>query len=200
MVVANPANTNCLILSHFAPKIPKENFSCLTRLDHNRALAQLASKANTTVSHVKNVIIWGNHSSTQYPDVSFATIDGKPVKDVIKDEAYLHGEFLTTVQKRGAAIIAARKASSALSAAKAIKDHIKTWYFGTPEGEWVSMGVIATGNKYGIDEKLCFSFPVKCKGFKYEIVNGLKWDEFSKTKIETTQKELQEERKEGLGE
>ena len=199
MVVANPANTNCLILAHYAPKLPRENFSCLTRLDHNRALALLADKAKTDVSHVKNVIIWGNHSSTQYPDVNFATINGKPAKEVIPDEKYLHTDFLTTVQKRGAAIIAARKASSALSAAKAIKDHIKTWMFGTPEGEWASMGILANGNKYGIDENLCFSFPCKCKDFKYEVVNGLAWDEFSKGKIEATQKELQDERKDALG-
>ncbi len=199
LVVANPANTNCLILSHYASKLPRENFTCLTRLDHNRALAQLAEKAKTEITKVKNVIIWGNHSSTQYPDVNFATIDGKPAKEVIPDEKYLHGDFLTTVQKRGAAIIAARKASSALSAAKAIKDHIKSWFLGTPGDEWVSMGVLSVGNKYGVDENLCFSFPCKCKDFKYEVVNGLKWDEFSKGKIEATQKELQEERKDALG-
>ena len=150
--------------------------------------------------NVKNVIIWGNHSGTQYPDVNFATINEKPVKEVIPDEKYLQGEFMTTVQKRGAAIIAARKASSALSAAKAIRDHIRTWMFGTPEGEWVSMGVLSVGNKYGVDENLCFSFPCKCKGFAYEVVNGLAWDEFSKAKIAATQKELQEERKEAIGE
>jgi malate dehydrogenase len=186
-------------LSHFASKIPKKNFSCLTRLDHNRALSQVAVKSSVPVHKVKNVIIWGNHSGTQYPDVSFGTVDGKPIKEVIKDEAYLHGEFLTTVQKRGAAIIAARKASSALSAAKAIRDHMRSWFLGTPEGEWVSMGIIATGNKYGVDENLCFSFPCKCKGFEYEVVDGLIWDEFSKGKIAATQKELQEERKDALG-
>lgn len=196
LVVANPANTNCLTLSANAPKIPKKNFSCLTRLDHNRALAQLADKAKTTVEKVKNVIIWGNHSSTQYPDVTHGTIAGKPIKEVIPDEKYLHGDFLTTVQKRGGAIIAARKASSALSAANAIKDHMRSWYFGTPEGEWVSMGVIAPDNKYGVDPNLCFSFPVKCKGLEYEIVDGLAWDAFSKEKIAATQKELQEERAE----
>ncbi len=199
LVVANPANTNCLALSHYAPRIPKENFTCLTRLDHNRALAQLAEKAKVPVPKVKNVIIWGNHSSTQYPDVSFATIDGQPLRGIITDEPYLKGEFITTVQKRGAAIISARKASSAVSAARAIRDHLRTWYFGTPEGEWVSMGVLTQGNKYGLDENLCFSLPCKCKNFKYEVVNGLKWDEFSKEKIAITQKELLEERKDALG-
>ena len=156
-------------------------------------------KVGIQVQKVRNVVIWGNHSGTQYPDVSFATVDDKLVKEVIKDEAYLHGEFMTTVQKRGAAIIAARKASSALSAAKAIKDHMRSWFFGTSEGEFVSMGIIATGNKYGVDENLCFSFPCKCKGFEYEVVNGLAWDEFSKGKIAATQKELQDERKDALG-
>lgn len=146
-----------------------------------------------------NPIIWGNHSSTQYPDVSHATINGKPAKEVINDDKYLHGEFMTTVQKRGAAIIAARKSSSALSAAKAVRDHMRSWYFGTKENEWVSMGVVSKGNPYGIDENLCFSFPCTCKDFKYQIVGGLKWDEFSKGRIEETQKELQEERKDALG-
>lgn len=160
----------------------------------------LADKANVDVSKVKNVAIWGNHSSTQYPDVNSATINGKPAKEVINDEDYLHGEFINSVQKRGAAIIAARKFSSALSAAKAVRDHMHNWYFGTSKGEWVSMGVIAKGNGYGIDENLCFSFPCICKNFQFEIVNGLTWDAFSKEKIEATQKELQEERKEGLNE
>jgi len=199
LVVANPANTNCLALSHYAPKIPKENFTCLTRLDHNRANAQLALKAKVPVTSIKNVIIWGNHSSTQYPDVSFATIDGTPLRGIIVDEAYLKNEFISTVQKRGAEIISARKASSALSAAKAIRDHMKSWYFGTPDGEWVSMGVMTNGNKYGLDENLCFSLPCKCKDFKYEVVNGLKWDEFSQQKIKITEKELLEERKDALG-
>jgi malate dehydrogenase len=197
--VANPANTNCVILSSFASKIPKKNFSCLTRLDHNRALAQLADKAKTDVSKVKNVIIWGNHSSTQYPDVTHGTINGKPVKEVIPDEKYLQGEFMTIVQKRGAGIIAARKASSALSAAKAIRDHMRSWFFGTAESEWVSMGVMTGGDSYKIDSSLCFSFPCKCKDFEYEVIPSLTWDDFSKEKIAATQKELLEEKKEALG-
>lgn len=199
LVVANPANTNCLILSSFAPKIPKKNFTCLTRLDHNRTIAQLAEKANAPVNTIKNVTIWGNHSSTQFPDTVNATINGKPVAEVITDAAFLTGTMMTTVQKRGAAIIAARKASSALSAAKAIRDHMRSWMFGTPEGEWVSMGVIAENTKYEIDHDLCFSLPVKCKGFEYEIVEGLAWNAFAKEKIALTMKELQDERKDALG-
>jgi malate/lactate dehydrogenase len=168
-------------------------------LDHNRALTQLAEKSKVKLSEVKNVIIWGNHSSTQYPDVTHGTISGKPINTVVTDTKYLQEEFITTVQKRGAAIIEARKNSSAVSAAKAARDHIHTWMFGTAEGEWVSMGVIVENNTYGIDKNLCFSYPVKCKDFKYEIVPGLAWDEFSKKKIEATQKELQEERMEALG-
>lgn len=162
-------------------------------------MTQIADKVKVKLTEVKNVIIWGNHSSTQYPDVSHGTISGKSIKDVITDIKYLQEEFITTVQKRGAAIIEARKNSSAVSAAKAARDHIHTWMFGTAKGEWVSMGVIAASNPYGIDKNLCFSYPVKCKDFKYDIVPGLAWDEFSKKKIEATQKELQEERMEALG-
>ena len=199
LVVANPANTNCLILATNAPRIPKKNFTCLTRLDHNRALAQLAAKTNVPIEQVKNVVIWGNHSSTQYPDTSYAKINEKFAAEVIGGTKYLHEEFITTVQKRGAAIIAARKASSALSAAKAIRDHMRSWYFGTPEEEWVSMGVLSVGNNYGIDENLCFSFPCKCKNFEYKVVEGLIWNEFGKEKIKATQKELIDERKDALG-
>jgi malate dehydrogenase len=198
LVVANPANTNCLMLSQYAPSIPKKNFSCLTRLDHNRALSQLAIKANTPVETVKNVIIWGNHSSTQYPDVSYATINGKKVSEVISDQKFLTQDLIATVQKRGAAIIEARKNSSVISAANAVKDHLKSWVLGTPEGTFVSMGVISQGNKYGIDENLCFSFPCTCKNFEYTIVDNLPFSEFSKEKIAATEKELKEERAEAL--
>ena len=195
LVVANPANTNCLMLSKYAPSIPKKNFSCLTRLDHNRAIGQIALKGKFLVNEVKNVIIWGNHSGTQYPDITYATASGKKVSEAINDEKYLHGEFISTVQKRGAAIIEARKASSALSAANAIKDHMMCWYYGTKDDEFVSMGVLTQGNKYGIDEDLCFSFPCKCKDFEYQIVDNLPFSEFSKLKIAETEKELKDERK-----
>ncbi len=199
VVVANPANTNCLILSTNAPKIPRRNFTCLTRLDHNRALVQLAEKAKVPVADVRNVIIWGNHSSTQYPDVTYALIQGKRAVGVIVDNEYLHNAFISTIQKRGAEIIAARKASSAMSAAKAVKDHMRSWFLGTKDGEWVSMGVMTEGNTYGLDQNLCFSLPCKCLAFDYQVVTGLAWDEFSKEKIRATEKELQDERKEALG-
>ncbi|KAF2285466.1 hypothetical protein GH714_004723 [Hevea brasiliensis] len=144
LVVANPANTNALILKEFAPSIPEKNITCLTRLDHNRALGQISERLNVQVSDVKNVIIWGNHSSTQYPDVNHATVKTssgeKPVRELVKDDEWLNAEFITTVQQRGAAIIKARKLSSALSAASSACDHIRDWVLGTPEGTWVSMG------------------------------------------------------------
>jgi len=198
LVVANPANTNCLALSKYAPNIPKKNFSALTRLDMNRALSQLSLKSKADIATIKNVIIWGNHSSTQYPDVSHGTIGGKSVIETLGDSEFLHGNFITKVQKRGAAIIAARKLSSAMSAANAVKDHLKDWFSGTKEGEFVSMAVLNVGKAYGLPEDLCFSFPVKCHNFEYEIVHGLEWSEFSKNKIEITTKELEEERKEAL--
>lgn len=193
VVVGNPANTNCLIVKKYAPSLPKENFTCLTRLDHNRAKYQLAAKANTSPVEVKNPIIWGNHSSTQYPDYRLATISGKPAPAVINDPEWAKGEFVKTVQARGAAIMNARGASSALSAAHAIIDHMHDWIVGTPEGEFVSMGVIADGS-YGISDEIIFSYPVKCKDGKYEIVQGLELDEFSKSMIEATKKELIEEK------
>ena len=159
----------------------------------------LAKKAGIALAKVKNTIIWGNHSTTQYPDVSHALIDGKPAMEIVNDEKYLRGEYVKIIQKRGAAIIEARKASSAVSAAKAIRDQMRNWYFGTPEGEWVSMSVLSKGNPYSIDENLYFSLPCICKGFSYKIVEGLKIDEFSKGMIDITQKELQSERKEALG-
>jgi len=143
LVVANPANTNCLILSENAKDIPKENFSCLTRLDHNRAVSQLALKAKVDVEKVSNVIIWGNHSSTQYPDVNHATIDGKAARTVVNDDTYLNTDFIKTIQLRGAEVIKLRKTSSAFSAANATKDHLKDWYFGTKKGEFVSMGIVS---------------------------------------------------------
>eukprot|EP00742_Colponemidia_sp_Colp-10_P005916 GILJ01006327.1.p1 GENE.GILJ01006327.1~~GILJ01006327.1.p1 ORF type:complete len:403 (-),score=67.11 GILJ01006327.1:187-1395(-) len=197
LVVANPANTNALIASTYAPSIPKENFSCLTRLDHNRALSQVAIKANVPVSDVKNVVIWGNHSSTQYPDVNHGVIRGQPIRQAINDDAYLNGPFISTVQKRGAAIIEARKLGSAMSAANAIKDHMKDWLQGTGPGEFVSMGVLSNGS-YGIEEGLCFSYPVQCGQGKCQIVQGLTLDEFSRKMIAATKKELLEEKEEAL--
>lgn len=192
VVVANPANTNAWVLGQNAPSIPKENITALTRLDHNRSLGQLAEKTGTHNGDVKKCIIWGNHSSTQYPDVNHATIGGKPVREVVGDDAYLDGEFVKTVQQRGAAIIQARNASSALSAASATCDHINSWVNGTPDGDWVSMAVPSDGS-YGIEEGLLYSFPVTCKGGKWSIVQGLAIDERSRGLMNATAKELKEE-------
>uniref|UniRef100_A0A7C9EAE6 Malate dehydrogenase n=1 Tax=Opuntia streptacantha TaxID=393608 RepID=A0A7C9EAE6_OPUST len=197
LVVANPANTNALILKEFAPSIPEKNLTCLTRLDHNRALGQIAERLGVHVSDVKNVIIWGNHSSTQYPDVNHATVttsEGeKPVRELIADDKWLKTEFITTVQQRGAAIIKARKLSSALSAASAACDHIRDWVLGAPKGTWVSMGVYSDGS-YGIQPGLIYSFPVTCQNGEWSIVQGLKIDNFSMEKMKATEEELIEEK------
>ncbi|KAL4599985.1 hypothetical protein ACB092_11G165800 [Castanea dentata] len=196
LVVANPANTNALILKQFAPSIPKKNITCLTRLDHNRALGQIADRLKIHISDIKNVIIWGNHSTTQYPDVNhvtFTTRNGeRPVREHVADDHWLKTEFITTMQQRGVAIIKARKASSAFSAATAACDHIRDWVFGTPKGTWVSMGVYSNGS-YGIPPGLIYSFPVKCEKGKWSIVQGLKIDEFSRAMMDATAKELIEE-------
>uniref|UniRef100_A0AAQ4RE06 Malate dehydrogenase n=1 Tax=Gasterosteus aculeatus aculeatus TaxID=481459 RepID=A0AAQ4RE06_GASAC len=198
VVVGNPANTNCLIASKSAPSIPKENFSCLTRLDHNRASSQVAMRCGVSSDKVKNVIIWGNHSSTQYPDVHHAkvTVSGaeKPAYDAVKDEAWLRGDFISTVQLRGAAVIKARKLSSAMSAAKAICDHVRDIWFGTKEGEFISMGVYAAGNSYGIPEDLIYSFPIEIKNQTWKMVDGLPINDFSRGKMDATAAELVEER------
>jgi len=204
LVVGNPANTNCLILQENAKTIPKENFSALTRLDHNRAKSQIALHLNVPVSSVHNVIIWGNHSSTQYPDVNHAYVTGKgsdktPVRRLVNDDNYLHTEFVSTVQKRGAAVIAARKLSSATSAAKAITDHMRNWVCGTKEGEIVSMAVPSDGS-YGIKEGVIYSYPVRCSGGKYHIVQGLAVDGFSRKMMTATDDELRSERKMALEE
>lgn len=197
LVVANPANTNALILKEFAPSIPAKNITCLTRLDHNRAMGQISERLKVHVSDVKNVIIWGNHSSTQYPDVNHATVTTsnreKPVREAVADDNWLNTEFITTVQQRGAAIIKARKLSSALSAASAACDHIRDWVLGTAKGTWVSMGVYSDGS-YGIPEGLIYSFPVTCEQGEWSIVKGLKVDEFSRAKMDATAKELAEEK------
>lgn len=197
LVVANPANTNALILKEFAPSISEKNITCLTRLDHNRALGQISERLNVQVSDVRNVIIWGNHSSTQYPDVSHATVkikDGeKPVRELVADDDWLRGDFITTVQQRGAAIIKARKLSSALSAASSACDHIRDWVLGTPEETWVSMGVFSDGS-YNVPAGLIYSFPVTCVNGEWSIVQGLPIDEFSRKKLDATAEELTEEK------
>jgi len=197
LVVANPANTNCLILQKHAPSIPKENFTCLTRLDQNRAVAQIALKTDAAVTDVKNVIIWGNHSATQYPDVNHAKVRNESVRNIINDDVYLNLDFISKVQKRGAEIIQVRGGSSVFSAANAIKDHLRDWYFGTKEGSFVSMGVVSDGS-YGVPEGLVFSYPVTCEDFSYKIVQGLSLDPFSTEKIRITTQELVEERNEAL--
>jgi len=199
-VVGNPANTNCLIMSKYAPSIPKENFSALTRLDHNRAQAQIALKAGVSCDHVKRCVIWGNHSNTQYPDIHQCLVkghDGKEIsaKEAIKDDAWLNNEFIKTVQTRGAAVIAARKLSSALSASKAISDHCRDWFHGTKE--WVSMAVYSDGS-YDVPKDLIFSFPVLIENGKWHIVQGLTINDFSREKLELTAKELIEEREQAL--
>ncbi|XP_012283756.1 malate dehydrogenase, cytoplasmic [Orussus abietinus] len=199
LVVGNPANTNALICSHYAPSIPKENFTAMTRLDQNRAQAAIAARLGVQVDKVRKTIIWGNHSSTQYPDASHATVDTpngtKPVPEVLNDNAWLEGVFLETIQKRGAAVIAARKMSSAMSAAKAAGDHMRDWWLGTKDGEWVSMGVISDGS-YGVPKDIVFSFPVTIKNGRYNIVQGLSISDFARTKLDLTAKELEEERAE----
>jgi malate dehydrogenase len=193
VVVGNPANTNCLITMKHAPKIPKENFTALTRLDHNRAKSQIAMKAGVLVASVKNTIIWGNHSNTQFPDLSAATIHGKPASGVITDSQWVQNDFVSTVQNRGAAVIEARGLSSAFSAATAIVDHVRDWLVGTPEGEHVSMAVPADGS-YGIDAEIIYSYPVTCKNGKYTIVKGLNVNDFAREKMTKTRDELIEER------
>jgi len=198
LVVGNPANTNALIASACAPSIPKENFSALTRLDQNRATSQIAMKSGVTANCVEKVTIWGNHSATQYPDAWQATVtkDGKTVSatDAVNDDAWLKGDFITTVQKRGAAVLEARKLSSAMSAAKAIGDHLRDWICGS-NGKWVSMAVNSTGNTYNIPEGLIYSFPVTCEAGKWTAVTGVSISDFSREKLTATANELDEEKK-----
>lgn len=194
VVVGNPANTNCLIAMNNAGDVPAERFGALTRLDQNRAYAQLAEKAGVTVNDVSHVTIWGNHSATQYPDAENAKINGRPAMDVITDHNWLRGEFISTVQKRGAAIIAARGKSSALSAANATLDHVKSFEEKTPDGHWFSAAVPSDGS-YGIDKGLIFSFPVQSDGQGgWSIVQGLSWSDFAQEKVQNTLAELREER------
>ncbi len=192
VVVGNPANTNANTAMINAPDLNPKNFTALTRLDHNRALAQLAAKTNSDVSDIKKMIIWGNHSTTQYPDLSHATIAGKPAHDLV-DRSWYENDYIPRVAKRGAEIIDARGASSAASAANAAIAHIRDWVMGTPEGDWTSMAV-PSDSSYGIAEGLTYSFPVTCNNGEYEIVQRLEIDEFSRERMEITQKELEEER------
>jgi malate dehydrogenase len=192
LVVGNPANTNCLIAMSNAPDIPRERFTSMMRLDHNRAMAQLASKLGTSVADVRNMGVWGNHSPTMYPDLFHAEVKGAQAAEAVGDQAWIEDEFLPTVGKRGAAIIEARGASSAASAANAAIDHVRDWITGT--SDWVSMGVVSDGS-YGIPEGLICGFPCTCSNGEWSIVQGLQIDEFSRAKIDASVAELQEERK-----
>jgi malate dehydrogenase len=193
LVVGNPANTNCLIARSNAPDIPAERFTAMTRLDHNRAIAQVASKAGAAVTDVTNMTIWGNHSATQYPDIFHAKVNGRNAAELIQDQEWLENDFIPTVQKRGAAIIEARGASSAASAANAAIDHVHDWVLGTPPGDWVSMAIPSEG-AYDVPEGIISSFPVTTSGGTYEVVQGLEIDDFSRGRIDATANELVEER------
>lgn len=192
LIVGNPANTNALITSSNAPDIDPRHITAMTRLDHNRAKAQLANKTGKQVSEVKKITIWGNHSTTQYPDINHATVAGQAAIGMI-DESWLTDEFIPTVQQRGAAIIKARGASSAASAASAAIDHVHDWVYGTPPDDWVSMAVPADGS-YGIKEGVIYSHPVRCKNGEYEIVQGLGISDFSRQRMDATDAELRDER------
>jgi malate dehydrogenase len=193
LVVGNPANTNALIAMHSAPDIDNKQFTAMTRLDHNRAMTQVAQKTGSTVNDVKKMTIWGNHSATQYPDLFHCEVGGEIAATKIDDQAWLEGEFIPTVQKRGAAIIKARGLSSAASAANAAIDHIHDWELGTPDGDWVSMAIPSDGS-YGVPEGIISSFPVTCSGGEYSIVQGLDIDDFSRGRIDATAAELVAER------
>ncbi len=192
LVVGNPANTNALIARASAPDLDPRNFTAMTRLDHNRSMAQLADKTGSHSSKITNMLVWGNHSSTQYPDIRFAKIDGKSATDLV-DQDWYRNTFIPDVQQRGAAIIKARGASSAASAASSAIDHVRNWALGTPEGDWVSMSVPADGS-YGIESGIIYSYPCVCENGDYRIVQGLEIDEFSRERMDATQAELLEER------
>ncbi|CNG04830.1 malate dehydrogenase [Mycobacterium tuberculosis] len=193
LVVGNPANTNALIAQSHAPDVPADRFTAMTRLDHNRALAQLSKKAGVSVADIKKMTIWGNHSATQYPDIFHAEIAGKNAAETVNDQNWLENDFIPTVAKRGAAIIEARGASSAASAASAALNHVHTWVNGTADGDWTSMAVVSDGS-YGVPEGLISSFPVTTKDGKWEIVQGLDINDFSRARIDASVNELSEER------
>ena len=192
LVVGNPANTNALIAASNAPKLDRRQFHAMTRLDHNRAMGQLAEKTGTHVNDIRKMLIWGNHSSTQYPDIRFATVNGKPATELV-DQGWYRETFIPTVQQRGAAIIKARGASSAASAASAAMDHVRSWIYGTPKGDWTSMAVPSDGS-YGIKEGVMYSYPCECSTGDYKIVQDLEIDDFSREKMNATDTELREER------
>ena len=193
LVVGNPANTNALIAMGNAPDVPRERFTAMTRLDHNRAIAQLANKLGVPVAGITNMTIWGNHSATQYPDIFHAKVSGENAAGKVDDQAWVENEFIPVVQKRGAAIIEARGASSAASAANAAVDHVRDWTLGTPAGDWVSMAIPSDGS-YGVEEGVISSFPCTTADGRYEVVQGLEIDEFSRARIDATVDELKEER------
>ena len=193
LVVGNPANTNCLITMKNAPGLKPANFSGMMRLDHNRALTQVAQKVGKPVAAVRKMTVWGNHSATQYPDLYHAEVDGRKAAQLINDQTWIENSFIPTIQKRGAAIIEARGLSSAASAANAAMDHVRDWIFGTHEGDWVSMGIPSDGS-YGIPEGVIYGYPCMCRNGKYEIVKGLEVNEFSRARMQATLKELHEER------
>lgn len=192
LVVGNPANTNALIAASNAPDLDPKQFTAMTRLDHNRAISQIAAKTGAQTTDIKRMTVWGNHSATQYPDISNATVAGKAVSDLV-DQAWLVDDFIPTVQQRGAAIINARGASSAASAGSSAVDHMRTWALGTDEGDWVSMSIPSDGS-YGIEPGIVYSYPVTCKEGQYEIVQGLAISEFSRELMDATESELREER------
>jgi malate dehydrogenase len=192
IVVGNPANTNALIAMNSAKSLPRENFTSMMRLDHNRAISMLAARVKAPVTEVKNMVVWGNHSPTMYPDIRFCTVGGKPAAQLVNDEAWYRNEYIPKVGKRGAAIIEARGASSAASAANAAIDHMRDWNLGT-NGAWVTMGVVSDGS-YGIPEGMIYGMPCVCSNGKWEVVKGLEIDAFSREKMDATLKELQEER------
>ncbi|WP_067778583.1 malate dehydrogenase [Actinomyces vulturis] len=194
LVVGNPANTNALIAASHAPDVPASRFTAMTRLDHNRALAQLAAKAGCHVSDIDKVTVWGNHSTTQYPDLTQATIKGQPISDILADRAWVEEDFIPTVAKRGAAIIAARGASSAASAASAAIDHVRDWHLGVKGYSWTSASIMSDGS-YGVPEGIVSSFPCTSENGEWKIVQGLEIDEFSRAKIDASAEELLAEKK-----
>jgi malate dehydrogenase len=193
LVVGNPANTNCLIAMSHAPDVPRERFTAMTRLDHNRAISQLASKLGVPVTEIIKMTIWGNHSTTQYPDLVHARVGGRSAWDAVDDQAWIADEFIPRVAKRGAEVIEARGASSAASAANAAIDHVHDWVLGTPDGDWVSMSVPSDGS-YGVEGGLVSGFPCTCSGGEWKLVEGLEIDDFSRQRIDNSVNELKEER------